>query len=68
MKEIQMFDTHNLVELTLKEAEIMASLNLKTLRIVEQDGEELIVTQDHRVNRINICVINNYVTAIKSIG
>ena len=62
------FDARELLGRRQRDADRLAKRNKCTLRVVVRDGERQMVTQDLRVNRVNVTVERGYVTALRSVG
>jgi hypothetical protein len=61
-------DARDLLGMGQAQAERLAKRNGCSLRVVERDGERMAVTDDLRVDRINVKVHRGYVTALQSVG
>ena len=62
------FDARELLGERLQDADRLAKRNKCTLRVVVRDGERRMVSEDLRVNRVNVKVERGYVTALQSVG
>ena len=56
---------NSIVGKTIEDAKELAGFNGFAIRTVREDGEQFIVTMDHRMDRINIDVENGIVVAAR---
>ena len=61
-------DPNLLVGKTLEEAKVYAESQGCTIRVISKDGEDLMVTQDLRPNRINVYIVKNVITIVGHMG
>lgn len=64
LKDFGLVNASHYVGVSLEKAQMIASQNGYTTRIVEKDGQGFMVTEDLKNNRLNLRVRNNIVTDV----